>query len=273
MKPFLPLLLLAQLSAAEFPVARYGAKRDGKTVDTAAIQAAIDAAAKSKGTVVLAPGTYLTGALFLKSGIEFRVDAGVEIRGSQDIATYPIMPTRIAGIEMEWPAALINIYQQSGVKLTGKGTIDGDGSVFWDKYWKMRREEYEPKGLRWAVDYDCRRPRLIQVFQSTGVKLEGLTLKRAGFWTVHICYSRDVTADGLVIRNNIGGRGPSTDGVDVDSSSDVLVKVWHRGWWFYIAASDGQSKSAFRFLQTLINMRLVEAAPATTPTLTIPVGK
>ena len=57
------------------------------------------------------------------------------------------------------------------------------------------------------------------------------------------------------------------------SSSDVLVKVWHRGWWFYIAASDGQSKSAFRFLQTLINMRLVEAAPATTPTLTIPVGK
>ena len=56
-------------------------------------------------------------------------------------------------------------------------------------------------------------------------------------------------------------------------SSDVLVKIWHRGWWFYIAASDGPSKSGFRFLQTLINMRLVEAAPATTPTLTIPVGK
>jgi hypothetical protein len=57
------------------------------------------------------------------------------------------------------------------------------------------------------------------------------------------------------------------------SSSDVLVKVWHRGWWFYLAASDGPSKSGFRFLQTLINMRLVEAAPHTTPTLTIPVGK
>jgi hypothetical protein len=56
-------------------------------------------------------------------------------------------------------------------------------------------------------------------------------------------------------------------------SSDVLVKIWHRGWWFYISASDGPSKSGFRFLQTLINMRLVEAAPATTPTLTIPVGK
>jgi polygalacturonase len=55
------------------------------------------------------------------------------------------------------------------------------------------------------------------------VKVEGLTLKRAGFWTLHICYSRSVAADGLTIRNNIGGRGPSTDGVDVDSSSDVLV--------------------------------------------------
>jgi hypothetical protein len=49
--------------------------------------------------------------------------------------------------------------------------------------------------------------------------------------------------------------------------------VWHRGWWFYIPSNDGPSKSAFRFLQTLINMRLVEAAPANTPTLTIPVGK
>jgi polygalacturonase len=209
--------------AAEFSVNRYGAKADGKTVNTTSIQAAIDAAAKAKGTVVFETGEYLTGALFVKSGVELRVDAGVELRGVQDLAAYPVMPTRVAGIEMKWPAALINVYEQNGVKITGKGTIDGDGSVFWDKYWKMRREEYEPKGLRWAVDYDCQRPRLIQVYKSSDVKVEGLTLKRSGFWTVHICYSRGVTADGLAIRNNIGGRGPSTDGVDVDSSSDVLV--------------------------------------------------
>jgi hypothetical protein len=56
------------------------------------------------------------------------------------------------------------------------------------------------------------------------VDLGGLTLKRSGFWTVHICYSQRVTVDGVTIRNNIGGMGPSTDGVDVDSSSDVLVE-------------------------------------------------
>ena len=165
---------------------------------------------------------YLTGSLFLKSGTNLRVDEGVEIHGSQDIAAYPMMATRVAGIEMQWPAALINVYEQSGVTISGKGVVDGDGKIFWDSYWKLRAG-YEPKGLRWASDYDCRRPRLIQVYKSSNVKLLGLTLKRSGFWTVHLCYSHNVTVDGLTIRNNIGGFGPSTDGVDIDSSSHVEV--------------------------------------------------
>jgi polygalacturonase len=212
------------VSAAAFDVAAYGAKPDGATVNTAAIQKAIDAAAKAGGgVVVFQPGVYLSGALFLKSGMELRLDEGVEIRGAQDLAAYPVMQTRVAGIEMPWPSALINVYQQSHVKIGGKGSIDGDGKIWWDKYWKMRREDYEPKGLRWAADYDCRRPRLIQIYDSTDIEVRGLTLQRSGFWTVHICYSRRVTVDGVTIRNNIGGRGPSTDGVDIDSSSDVLV--------------------------------------------------
>ena len=142
----------------------------------------------------------------------------------QDLAAYPIMPTRVAGIEMDWPAALINVYQQPNVRISGKGTIDGNGKIWWDKYWKMRREEYEPKGLRWAVDYDCQRPRLIQIYKSSDVRLEGLTLKRPGFWTVHICYSQQVTVDGVTIRNNTEARGPSTDGIDIDSSSGVTVQ-------------------------------------------------
>ncbi|HXS96957.1 MAG TPA: glycosyl hydrolase family 28 protein [Candidatus Limnocylindrales bacterium] len=213
----------ALATAADFRVSDFGAK-PGDAVNTAAIQKAIDAAAKAHGTVVFAPGTYIIGALFLKTGVNFRVDEGVVLRGAQDIAAYPMMPTRVAGIEMTWPAALINVYEQQDVAISGKGVIDGDGKVFWDLYWKMRREEYEPKGLRWAVDYDCRRPRLIQIFKSSGVKLEGLTLQRSGFWTVHICYSNAVTVDGATIRNNIGGRGPSTDGIDIDSSNDVTVQ-------------------------------------------------
>lgn len=221
--PLAVLVTLGTCSATEFRVNHYGAKGDGKTVDTAAIQTAIEAAAKNHGTIVFAPGTYLTGSLFLRSGTRLRVDRGVEIRGVQDLLAYPVLPTRIAGIEMKWPAALLNVYEQSDVKISGEGVIDGDGKVWWDKYWKMRAE-YDPKGLRWAADYDCQRPRLIQIFNSANVEVQGVTLRRSGFWTVHICYSQHVTVDGIRIRNNIGGVGPSTDGIDVDSSSDVLVE-------------------------------------------------
>src|ERR1019366_3747774 len=140
------LLAATASQGAEFRVSDYGAKGDGKSIDTVAIQKTIDAAAKAGGTIVLKAGVYLTGSLFLKSGTTLRLDEGVEIRGVQDLAGYPIMQTRVAGIEMKWPAALINVYEQTGVKISGKGTIDGDGKIWWDKYWKLRREDYEPRG-------------------------------------------------------------------------------------------------------------------------------
>jgi polygalacturonase len=202
----------------------FGARGDSTTLNTKAIQAAIDAAATDGGTVVLKPGIYLSGSLFVKTGVTLRLDKGVTILGSQKIQDYPVMPTRIAGIEMRWPAALINVYEQKNAAITGEGTIDGDGKVFWDSYWTLRKA-YEPRGLRWASDYDAQRPRLVQVFNSSEVKIGGgLLLRRSGFWTLHICYSTDVTVDGVVIRNNEGGRGPSTDGIDIDSSKRILVQ-------------------------------------------------
>ena len=123
------LLVAVALPAKEFPVAAYGAKGDGTSVDTAAIQKAIDAAAEARGTVVFRPGVFLTGALFLKSGMGLRVDAGVTIRGVQDLRAYPERPTRVAGIEMNWPAALINVYEQKDVKIYGGGSSTGTGNI------------------------------------------------------------------------------------------------------------------------------------------------
>jgi polygalacturonase len=202
----------------------YGAKGDGATLDTVSLQKAIDAAAAVGGTVTLKPGTYLTGSLFLKSGVTLDVPAGATLIGSEKAADYPMLPTRIAGIEMTWPAALINVRDQHKVTVTGKGTIDGDGPVWWKSYWDLRAI-YEPKGLRWASDYDARRPRLILIQNSSDIQLGGgILLKRSGFWTLQILYSHDVHVDGVVIRNNEGGKGPSTDGIDIDSSRKVLVE-------------------------------------------------
>ncbi len=211
--------------ADTFSVDKFGARGDGTTLETLAIQEAIDAAAKSgkPETVAFPAGTYLTGSIFIKSNVTLRVDKGVTLLGSQNIKDYPLRPSRVAGIEMTWPAALVNVYQQQNAGITGEGTIDGDGKVFWDSYWALRKT-YEPKGLRWASDYDAKRPRLVMIYDSSNVKMGGgLNLRRSGFWTVHICYSHDVTVDGVVIRNNEGGRGPSTDGIDIDSSRKIVV--------------------------------------------------
>ena len=214
----------AHAAAKTFLANHYGAKGDGSTLNTVSIQKAIDAAAKSGGTITFRPGTYLTGSLFLKSGTRLDVGEGVTLIGSQELDDYPMLPTRIAGIEMTWPSALINVRDQHDVTIEGKGTIDGDGPVWWKSYWDLRAA-YEPKGLRWASDYDARRPRLILLQNGSGIHLGGgILLKRSGFWTVQVLYSDHVTIDGIVIRNNEGGKGPSTDGIDIDSSRNVLVE-------------------------------------------------
>lgn len=220
----LTLFCACDAHARTFRVTDYGAKSDGATLDTRAIQKALDAAAAAGGgTVVIPPGTWRSGSIFVKSHTTLEIQQGATLLGSQSLADYPLMPTRIAGIEMTWPAALVNVYQQSGANIIGPGTIDGDGKVWWDRYWSLRRD-YDTKGLRWAADYDCQRPRLIQIYQSTRVELSNIILHRSGFWTVHIGFSNNVTVNGVTIDNNIGGKGPSTDGIDIDSSRHILVE-------------------------------------------------
>ncbi len=200
----------------------YGAKGDGAINETKAIQRAIDACAKAGGGVVsFKPGNYLTGAIFLKNNVHLRIDTGVTLLGSQEDSDYPLLWTRVAGIEMKWPAALINVNEQKNVMISGKGTIDGQGQKWWDKYWKLRREDYEPRGLRWAADYDAERVRLMVISKSTHVTVKDLSLRRSGFWTVQVVYSSQITVDGIRIADN---QGPSTDGVDIDSSNYVLVQ-------------------------------------------------
>ncbi|MGF7138592.1 glycoside hydrolase family 28 protein [Roseimarinus sediminis] len=188
------------------------------------IQQSIDACHKNGGGIVyFKPGTYPSGSIFVKENVNLRIDKEVTLKGIPSEEVYPIIDTRIAGIEMKWPAALVNIIDTQNAAITGTGTIDGEGKYFWDKFWNMF-PDYDNNGLRWALDYDCQRPRLILVSDSKNITLKDLRLEEPGFWTVHLLYSENVTVDGLIIRNNIGGHGPSSDGVDIDSSSRILVQ-------------------------------------------------
>lgn len=207
-----------------FNVADYGLINDSTTLNTDAIQHAIDVChAQGGGTVKMPAGHFLTGALFIKSNVNFELDKNTVIIASTDIELYPEMQSRIAGIEMTWPCAVINILDASNAMISGKGTIDCKGEVFWNKYWELRKD-YTARGLRWIVDYDCKRVRGLLVSNSKNITLKDFTIMRTGFWACQILYSDQCTLDALIVNNNIGGHGPSTDGIDIDSSSNILIE-------------------------------------------------
>jgi polygalacturonase len=208
-----------------FSVNDYNAVGDGLTFSGDAIQKAIDACYESGGgTVIFDPGRYLTGALFVKSGVNLRIDKEVALIATTDSTAYPEMRTRIAGIEMIWPAAVINVIDQHNAAVSGGGLIDCRGEVWWDKYWTMRKD-YEQRGLRWIIDYDCKRVRGLLVSNSSDITLRNFTMMRSGFWAIQVLYSSQCTVDGVTIRNNVEGKhGPSTDGIDVDSSDRILIE-------------------------------------------------
>lgn len=214
----------APISDREFDVTEYGAVADGETRATGAIQDAIDDAAEAGGGVVVLPeGTFLSGALFVASNVEFRIEESATLLAVQDDDAYPNRQTRVAGIEMEWPAALLNVYEEENVRVTGEGTIDGNGEYWWSKFNDMRGD-YEERGLRWAVDYDCERVRPVVAYESEDVLFSDFTVQRQGFWAVTMTYCDRVHVDGLTVRGNVGGYGPSTDGINTDSSRNVLVE-------------------------------------------------
>lgn len=207
---------------SRFPITALGAVGDGKTLNTKAIQSTIEACARDGGGVVVVPeGTFVTGALFLKQGVNLEVEKGAVLKGSQDTNDYPWINTRIAGLEMKWPAALVNADSVTNLQLTGEGTIDGSGERWWKEYWDARAKE---NGL--DPHFKVGRPRLIHIIRSQGVLVRGLSLKDSAFWNLQLTYCDQVEVRNLKIRaHHTRIRAASSDGIDIDSSRNVLIEA------------------------------------------------
>jgi polygalacturonase len=214
------IVLLAFLAAAiptaafgaahECDVHKYGAKGDGATKDTAAIQAAIDAcAAQGGGTVRLTAGTYLSAPIALKSEIELRLDKGATLLGSSDHADYP------AKVEFREPGlqALVSATGATNVSISGEGVIDGAG----ESWWEMARK-IKDAGV---MGSDHPRPRLVVFDHCKHVRVEGVTIQNSPMWQLVPYYSDDVVVRNVKVL--APAHSPNTDAIDPFSSSNVVI--------------------------------------------------
>lgn len=205
-----------------FVVSDFGAVADGQTLNTAAIQRAIDAAGAAGGGVVEIPaGVFRSGSIFLKNGVELYLDEGAVLFGSNQIEDYPKRETRIEGHFEPWRMALVNAQQMDRVRIGGKGRLDGNGVKFWEAFWQRRKEN--PR----CTNLEVERPRLLFIDRCHDVRVEGIALQDSGFWNLHLYRCREVVVEGvrITIPSAVGGlRGPSTDGIDVDSCQGVTIR-------------------------------------------------
>jgi polygalacturonase len=222
--PFCGSALIADAEASEEAlITRFGAKADGSTINTRAIQAAIDhLASRRGGTVVVPQGTFVSGAVFFKPKVNLRLQAGAVLQCSTDMANFPAQRTRIEGhFEEKFNPALINAKNCDGFQLTGEGTLDGAGRPIWDLFWKMRNASPEHGNF---PNVGVPRARLALIESSRNVNVEGVTFKDSQFWNLHIYHCDGVTVNRARFEVPDDYRqAPSTDGIDLDSSRNVTI--------------------------------------------------
>jgi len=186
----------------------YGALGEGKTLDTCAMQAAIDACARlGGGTVFIPAGQYLVGTLFLRDRVTLHLDAGATLLGSQDPADYPVTSNRWEGREQLTYAPLIAGNGLENVTITGRGIINGQGNSWW--------QAFHDKTLTYP------RPRLIGFADCRNILIEGVTFTNSPSWTVNQVRCENVNIRGLTILNPPDS--PNTDGINPDSCHHVRI--------------------------------------------------
>lgn len=199
-------VIIIRKSDKQYDITAYGAVGDGVTINTAAIQRAIDtASAQGGGCVVVPEGTFLSDALFFPAGVDLQVKKNAVLRATVAPDAFPVISTRFEGIERDWRCAFLNFNRSQGVKVYGEGTIDGQGVQ-----WK-------------AVPFgNGGRPRLLCFTECNGGSLSGLHLRDQASWCVHVLYTNGFSMNNLDIRSE--HTIPSSDGIDVDSSTDISIR-------------------------------------------------
>ncbi|MFB3828683.1 MAG: glycoside hydrolase family 28 protein, partial [Bryobacteraceae bacterium] len=196
------------LFAAAVNVRDHGAAGDGNRLDTMALQAAIDACARAGGgAVLLPPGRYLSGTLFLKSHVTLWLDPGATLLGSKDLNHYPVTVQKPRSYTDNYTdKSLIYAEDCENIGIAGRGTIDGQGAAFKGPY-KVR-------------------PYMIRVINCRDVAIDGVAIKDSPMWVQHYLGCEGVAIRGITVRSRVNR---NNDGIDIDACSRVRISdcdIW-----------------------------------------------
>ena len=240
-----------QIKRTSFPkrtflITDFGAKTDDEAnpCHEAINQAILQCSLSGGGTVIVPKGTFYTGPITLKSNVNFHLEEGAVLKFSTDQSLYfPAVLTRWEGIDCYNAHPLIYAYGESNIAITGKGIIDGQGSMetWWPmcgavKYgWKegmvaqrnggrerllMYGETSTPVYKRLMRPEDGMRPQLLNLHSCHTILIEGVTLLNSPFWVIHPLFCERLIVSGVTVFN----RGPNGDGCDPESCKNVLIE-------------------------------------------------
>ncbi len=212
-----------------FNIVDYGAIADGKTMNTEAIQATIDAAHKRKkgGQVLLPKGTFLSGSIEMKSNVDVYLDEGAVLLGSTNPDDYKAMDTEerpnSPKNDDNSQLALVLANKVDNISLSGKGLIDGQGRGL-----ALNIDSLHHAGVRIDPNYsehrmrpsETVRPKLFRFSQCKQVKIADLEIKNAACWGLSFELCSDLNIDNLKLTNRAYW---NNDGMDITDSQNVRI--------------------------------------------------
>ena len=203
------------LGARVYNIRDFGAKGDGQTLDTAAVQAAIDACNKDQGGTVLVPvGTFVIGSVEMKSNVTLHISAGGKLFGSGDGKQYhavdaiPLFGDSTLG---DGNVGLIYAVKADNITIEGPGTIDGNGNQFR----RGANGEPSPAGLK-----SLERPYHIMLYQCTNVRVRDIYLFECAYHSLRIVQCEYAWFTGIHIHNRVNH---NNDGFHFISARHVHV--------------------------------------------------
>ena len=192
-----------------------GAVGDGVTDCTRSVQDAINACLPGD-VVLISEGHFLTGALFLKSGIELRITPDAVLVGSRELSRYPVICYSFEGVEQSCYASLLNTSEgpNSDIKITGGGCVDASGLM--------------PAAFQ--METAITRGRVVCIRNCRGVTISGVRLLHPPAWCLHLIGCSDVLVESIQIDSDYSPRGElrayadNDDGIVVDSCENVVIR-------------------------------------------------